>query len=47
MIYSITNYLDWILSYVYTRRLFGPRCSEVEPTCACCQAWITHDEIFN
>jgi hypothetical protein len=47
MLYKITNFLDWTLSYVYTRRLFGPRCVEHMDTCVCCEAWKAHDEIFN
>ena len=39
--------LDRLLSWLYTHRLWGPRCSDYEPTCPCCEAWKTHDEIFN
>lgn len=40
-------WLDHFLSWLYTYRLWGPRCSDYEPTCACCEAWKVHDEIFN
>lgn len=50
MIYAITDYIDdyidRIISYVYTRRLFGPRCKEHMDGCPCCDAWRTHDDIF-
>lgn len=47
MRYWIRDKIDHLVSYVYTHRLFGPRCPEVNPDCACCKAWILHDELFN
>ena len=47
MRYLIANKLDHLISYVYTRRLFGPRCEEHMDGCPVCDAWRTHDEIFN
>lgn len=38
------RYIDRLLSWLYTRRFFGPRCPEHEPTCATCQAWEFHDD---
>lgn len=46
MLYAINDFIDRVISYVYTRRLFGPRCEEDLPGCACCDAWRTHDDIF-
>lgn len=40
------NLLDHFISWLYTRKLFGPRCSDYEPGCACCEAWKFHDELF-
>lgn len=40
----ITHLFDRLLSYVYTRRFYGPRCPEFEPLCGCCQAWELHDD---
>jgi hypothetical protein len=36
--------IDRFLSYVYTRRFFGPRCPEFEAGCPCCDAWKVHDD---
>lgn len=38
---------DKLLSWIYTYRIWGPRCPDFEPQCACCKAWAEHDEIFN
>lgn len=38
------KYFDRFLSYLYTRRFFGPRCPEFEPGCPCCEAWEFHDD---
>lgn len=38
--------LDRLLSWLYTRKVWGPRCSERETGCACCDAWATHDWLF-
>ena len=46
MIYAITDYIDRIISYVYTRRMFGARCEEKMEGCPCCNAWEFHDDIF-
>lgn len=47
MLYWINTKIDLVISYVYTRRLFGPRCEEHMDGCPVCDAWRTHDEIFN
>lgn len=39
--------LDRLISWLYIRRLWGPRCGDYEPTCCVCQHWREHDEIFN
>lgn len=36
--------IDKIISYVYTRRIFGPRCPEYVECCPCCMAWRLHDD---
>ena len=38
--------IDRLISWLYTRRLFGPRCSDYKSGCACCEAWEFHDELF-
>lgn len=38
------KYFDRFLSYLYTRRFFGPRCPEFAPGCPCCEAWEFHDD---
>lgn len=47
MLYWIRDKIDHLVSYVYTRRLFGKRCEEYQKTCAVCDAWEFHDELFN
>ena len=42
---SEARMIDRLISWVYTRKMFGPRCSEYEPSCACCAAWKLHDEL--
>jgi hypothetical protein len=37
--------IDWFISWLYTRKLYGPRCSDFEATCPCCEAWQNHDEL--
>lgn len=39
--------IDRPLSWLYTRRLWGARCLDYDPGCACCEAWATHDWLFN
>ena len=46
MRYWIRDKLDHLVSYVYTRRLFGPRCEEHLDGCAVCDAWRFHDDCF-
>jgi hypothetical protein len=38
---------DRVISWLYTRKIWGPRCSEFEPECPCCDRWKQHDELFN
>jgi len=38
--------LDRWLSWVYVRRIWGPRCSEYEAGCPCCEKWLEHDWHF-
>ena len=40
-------WVDQFISWLYTRRLYGPRCPDFEPTCHCCKAWKWHDEVFD
>lgn len=47
MPYWIKDKLDHILSYVYTRRMFGPRCEEYLKGCPVCDAWHFHDDCFS
>lgn len=47
MCYWIKDKIDHLVSYVYTRRLFGKRCEEHLDGCAGCDAWQFHDELFN
>lgn len=39
--------IDHAISWIYSYRLWGPRCPDYEPTCVVCQRWRDHDEIFN
>ena len=39
--------IERFISWLYTRKIWGPRCGEYEPECICCQKWAIHDEIFN
>lgn len=36
--------IDKIISYVYTRYFFGPRCLGFDEDCPCCEAWQIHDD---
>lgn len=38
---------DRLISWLYTRRIWGPRCTEYAPGCPCCDRWRQHDEMFN
>ena len=38
--------IDRLISWIYTRRLFGLRCEEYAEGCPCCEAWKFHDELF-
>lgn len=38
--------LDRIISWLYTRRIFGKRCPEFQEGCAVCEQWKLHDELF-
>ena len=37
--------LDKLISWIYTRKLFGPRCPDTVEGCATCDAWLKHDDI--
>jgi hypothetical protein len=37
---------DRFVSWLYTKRIWGPRCSHFHPDCAVCGAWKLHDELF-
>jgi hypothetical protein len=37
---------DRFISWVYTRRIFGPRCADYEQGCPVCDAWNFHDDLF-
>lgn len=41
------NFIDRFISWIYTRRIWGVRCSVIDEECMCCQKWIEHDELFN
>jgi hypothetical protein len=43
----IRDLFDRLISWLYTRRIWGPRCSEYEPGCPCCERWRQHDDLFN
>ena len=43
----IADMIDRIVSYIYTRRMYGRRCMDTNPECPCCRAWEFHDDIFN
>ena len=43
----MTHMFDRFISWLYTRHIWGPRCSEYQEGCPCCEAWATHDEMFN
>ena len=38
--------IDRFISWLYIRRMYGPRCSEYEPSCIVCEQWKHHDEMF-
>lgn len=38
---------DRFLSWLYIRRLYGPRCPDYGEYCPACQQWREHDEVFN
>lgn len=44
---KFVNLFDHFLSWLYIRRLYGPRCPEYADGCYCCEKWKDHDEIFN
>lgn len=46
MRYWVKDKIDHIVSYVYTRRMFGHRCEEYLEGCAVCDAWQFHDDCF-
>lgn len=41
--------MEWayrLVSWLYTRMFFGPRCDDFEPECCVCRAWKLHKEWF-
>lgn len=40
------RWLDRALSWLYTRRFWGPRCRRYDYECPRCIAWRNHDELF-
>ena len=38
---------DHFVSWLYTYRLYGPRCPDYADSCPGCIAWVNHDELFN
>ena len=46
MRYWIRDKLDCLVSYVYTRRMFGKPCEEYLEGCAVCDAWQLHRDCF-
>lgn len=44
---DLMHYFDHLLSWSYTKRIWGSRCPDYEPECPCCKAWRLHDEVFN
>lgn len=43
----MSGLFNHFVSWLYTRRLYGPRCPDFMHGCACCEAWKVHDELFN
>lgn len=39
--------LDRLVHYLATRMIWGPRCSDFEPRCVCCEHWREHDWLFD
>lgn len=44
---ALVEKFDHFVSWLYTRRLYGPRCDEFADRCPVCEAWQFHDEAFN
>jgi len=42
----LNTIIDRLMSWLYTRRIWGPRCPDSEPGCPVCQRWREHDELF-
>ena len=47
MRYWIRDKIDHLVSYVYTRRMFGKPCEEYLEGCAVCDAWQLHRDCFS
>lgn len=43
----IAWHFDRFLSWLYLRRLWGPRCPDYLQGCPGCEHWREHDETFN
>lgn len=37
---------DRFLSWLYIRRIWGPRCPDINAECRVCQRWQEHDDLF-
>lgn len=38
--------MDRLISWLYTRRIWGPRCPDFDPDCRVCRRWAEHDDMF-
>ena len=38
--------IDRFTSWLYTRKIWGPRCPDTDMDCHTCSAWVTHDNLF-
>ena len=43
----MNDILDRLISWLYTLRIYGPRCPDYDEGCHCCKAWWEHDNLFN
>jgi len=40
------SWIDCLISYIYIRKIWGPRCQDFDRACLTCQKWQEHDQIF-
>lgn len=38
--------MDRLISWLYTRRIWGARCPDFDPDCYTCRRWAEHDDMF-